>query len=617
MLHAIRVTLLSLVILASLYACGGQSSGESTGTGTTTSTPTTIIPPGNTIAQSGAAFYAQPALGCVSCHGADGQGSTFQAINTFTPATCPSCTDVATLAADIAATMPVGTTGDCTGSTPGTCAYDIAVYMMDFWINASTPTPPPVSPTPGITVTSSANPTTDESGATTTIMVRLDSEPAFDVTLNVVSSNTAEGTVSISSLTFNNLDWNTNKSIVVTGVDDGNVDGNIAYSVMMGPAVSADPDYSGRSVADVVVTNNDNDVAIPAGITVTPTSGLITNEAGLAATFQVSLDSMPTDNVTIGLTSSNVNEGTVAPASLTFTNLDYNISQTVTITGVDDANLDGTVNYMILTSPAVSNDPEYSMRDASDVSVINNDNEIPPPAGVTVAPQSGLVTSEAGASDTFTVVLQSMPSANVTIPLSSSNTAEGTISANSLTFTTLDWNIQQTVTVTGQDDAVDDNDVQYTIVTGNPTSLDAGYDALTAADVSDVTVTNTDDDLSQLEIGQQLYRQVFNTNDVAVTESCETCHGSAGLGNDPGQAVFGQLLSSKPVAPGDITCGAECASEAAFSAYTAATMPTNNLTSAFALLKGLGDGEAATVVCDQTCADAIAAYVFNNFSTVP
>ena len=615
MLHAIRVIIISLVVLASLYACGGQSSGESTGTMTTTA-PTTVVPPGNVDAQSGAAFYAQPALGCVGCHGADGQGGTFQAINTFSPATCPSCTDVATLAADIAATMPPGAgASQCSGNTSGTCAHDIAVFMMESWINPATPPVTPPAPTPGITVTPSVNPTTDESGATTTIMVRLDSEPAFDVTINVVSSNTDEGTVNPASLTFTSLDWSVDKSIVVTGVDDGNVDGNVAYAIMMGPAVSADPDYSGLSIADVTVTNNDNDVAIPAGITVTPTSGLITDEGGLTATFQVSLNSMPTSDVTIGIASSNTNEGTVAPASLTFTNLDYNSPQTVTITGVDDVNLDGPVNYMVTTNPAVSADPEYNMRDASDVSVVNNDNEVPPPAGVTVAPTNGLITTETGNSATFTVVLQSMPSADVTIPLSSSNTAEGTIAPSSLTFTTVNWNIQQTVTVTGQDDVVDDNDVQYTIVTGDPTSGDAGYDALTAAEVADVTVTNTDDDLSQLEIGQQLYRQVFNTNDAAVTESCETCHGSVGLGNDPGQAVFGQMITSKPVAPG--TCGDECASEAAFSAYTVTTMPTNNLTSAFALLKGLGDGETAPVVCDQTCADAIAAYVFNNFSTVP
>ena len=613
MLHAIRIILTLFLVSVFLYACGGQSSGESTGGNGATVSSTPTVSSGNPIVMSGASFYAQPALGCVSCHGANGEGGIFQAINTATAATCPSCTDVATLAADIAATMPTGTgvPGDCVGSTPGTCAFDIATFMMETWIN-SAPTPPP-APTPGITVSASANPMTDESGATTTILVRLDSEPAFDVTMSIVSSNTNEGTVNPASLTFNSTDWNTNKSIVVTGVDDGNIDGNIVYQISIGPAISADPDYSNMSVADVNVTNNDNDVAIPAGITVTPTSGLITDEGGLQATFQVSLNSMPSADVTIGIASSDTTEGTTAPASLTFTSANFASPQTVTVTGVDDTDLDGPIAYMVTTSPAVSVDTDYNMLDASDVSVTNNDNEVPPPAGVTVNPTSGLVTTEAGGTAQFNVVLQSMPSADVVIPLASSNTAEGTVSAASLTFTSLNWNVQQTVTVTGVDDAVDDNDVQYTIVTGDPTSGDAGYDALGANDVADVTVTNTDDDLSQLEIGQQLYRKVFNEIDPTVTESCETCHGSAGLGNDPGQAVFGQLLTSKPVAPG--TCD-ECDNATEFSTYTVNSMPVIALSSAITALKGIGTGEDPTVVCDQTCADAIAAYVFNNFSTV-
>ena len=135
MLHAIRVIGTLFFASVFLYACGGQSSGESTGSGgATVSTPT--VTSNNPIVTSGANFYAQPALGCVSCHGANGQGGLFQAINTFTPATCPSCSDVATLAADIAATMPTGTgvPGDCVGTTPGTCAYDIATFMMETWI---------------------------------------------------------------------------------------------------------------------------------------------------------------------------------------------------------------------------------------------------------------------------------------------------------------------------------------------------------------------------------------------------------------------------------------------------------------------------------------------------
>jgi hypothetical protein len=59
-------------------------------------------------------------------------------------------------------------------------------------------------------------------------------------------------------------------------------------------------------------------VATP-GITVTPTTGLTTTEAGGTATFDVVLDTQPTADVTIGLSSSDTGEGAVSPASVTFT----------------------------------------------------------------------------------------------------------------------------------------------------------------------------------------------------------------------------------------------------------------------------------------------------------
>ena len=52
----------------------------------------------------------------------------------------------------------------------------------------------------------------------------------------------------------------------------------------------------------------------------------------------------------------------------------------------------------------------------------------------------------------------------------------------------------QTVTVTGVDDAVDDGDVAYTIVTAAAASADPAYNGLNAADVA---VTNTDDDIGR------------------------------------------------------------------------------------------------------------------------
>ena len=70
-----------------------------------------------------------------------------------------------------------------------------------------------------------------------------------------------------------------------------------------------------------------------AGITVSPTSGLVTTEAGGTATFTVALTSTPSANVTIGLTSSDTTEGTVSPPSLTFTPADALTPKTVTVTG--------------------------------------------------------------------------------------------------------------------------------------------------------------------------------------------------------------------------------------------------------------------------------------------
>ncbi|WP_421801758.1 hypothetical protein [Flagellimonas sp.] len=113
-------------------------------------------------------------------------------------------------------------------------------------------------------------------------------------------------------------------------------------------------------------------------------------------------------------------------------------------------------------------------------------------AGYTVNLTSGLTTTEAGGTDTFTVVLDSQPTTDVVFDITSNDTSEGTVSSSSLTFTNANWNTAQTITVTGVDDAIDDGNVAYTVtVSVNAASSDDDYDAL--ADVT-VDLTNTDDD---------------------------------------------------------------------------------------------------------------------------
>jgi hypothetical protein len=69
-----------------------------------------------------------------------------------------------------------------------------------------------------------------------------------------------------------------------------------------------------------------------------------------------------------------------------------------------------------------------------------------------VTPVSGLGTTEAGGTASFTVVLMSQPTADVVIPVARATRARAAASVASLTFTAADWNVPQTVTVTGVDD---------------------------------------------------------------------------------------------------------------------------------------------------------------------
>ena len=306
--------------------------------------------------------------------------------------------------------------------------------------------------------------------------------------------------------------------MTIKGVDDTNADGDVLYSIVTDPAVSADAGYSGRNGADVSVTNTDDDTA---GITVSPTSGLVTTEAGGKATFSVVLTSQPTASVTIPISSSDTSEGVVSPASLTFTPANWSVAQTVSVTGVDDAVQDGDVSYSIVTGPAASNDVKYSESNPAEVTVTNVDDDT---AGIMVSPNSGLITTEAGGSATFAVVLRSQPTAIVIISVSSSDPTEGFVSPSALTFTPANWQSPQTVAVTGVDDTVVDGNVGYTIVTAAAASDDFVYSGMNPTDVG---VTNVDNDSAGIT--------VTPTSGLITTES-------------GGKATFSVVLDSQPTA---------------------------------------------------------------------
>jgi hypothetical protein len=202
---------------------------------------------------------------------------------------------------------------------------------------------------------------------------------------------------------------------------------------------------------------------------------------GGTATFTVVLDTAPTGDVTIALTSTDTANVTTDPAQVVFTSSNWNTAQTVTVTGHDDIYQDGVQIVQIKTAPATSTDAAYNGLDAEDVVVENVDTHT---AGITVTPTTGLVTSAAGAQATFSVVLNTRPTSHVAVQLTSSNSLAGTVSATPLSFSPLDWNTAQTVTVTGAYDPSATTAQTYNIVTHAAQSDDPAYAGFDAADVS-------------------------------------------------------------------------------------------------------------------------------------
>ncbi|MET0793533.1 MAG: calcium-binding protein, partial [Polyangiaceae bacterium] len=391
---------------------------------------------------------------------------------------------------------------------------------------------------------------TTEWGMQASFSIVLTQRPTAPVSIGLSSDDTNEGRISVDGLTFTVDDWNAPQLVVVTGRDDAQPDGNQTYKIVTAPAKSDDKAFDGKDPADVTLTNIDNETA---GITIAPTSGLVTSESGAMDTFTVVLNSQPKKDVTIGLSSSKPTEGTVNPTSLVFTDTNWMAPQLVTVTGVNDDAKDKAQRYQIVTAPSKSDDPTYNGVDADDVDVLNLDNET---AGVTVVLISGMdpleptklrtTEDQNGESATFTVELNAPPSSDVTIPLSSSAPSEGKVSPASLTFTKDNWHAPQLVTVTGvEDDETADGNQPYSIELEPADSKDTDYEGF---DAEDVPAINADNDKPGFTV-----KLVSGIDSKDPTKLFTTEAG--------GSATFSIALTSKPKAPVSIKLSSSLTTE--------------------------------------------------------
>ena len=179
--------------------------------------------------------------------------------------------------------------------------------------------------------------------------------------------------------------------------------------------------------------------------------------------------------------------GRVDKPTLTFTDGNWNVAQTVTVSAPIDHLVTGPHTGAI-THQVTSSDPNYDGRSVPRVTVNIADVDVAP---ILVTPTTGLVTTENGGTAKFSVQLVSLPDAGVTIDIASSDDTAGTVSNTSLTFTTANWNVPQIVTITGVDDFIAGGNRTYNIAFTQAVDAEGNPENVTVTNLAYVSTTRT------------------------------------------------------------------------------------------------------------------------------
>ncbi|NJK75255.1 MAG: hypothetical protein HC942_15975 [Microcoleus sp. SU_5_6] len=299
------------------------------------------------------------------------------------------------------------------------------------------------------------------------------------------------------------FDSNSGNRIGGTGAGEGNV---IAFNKMGGVSV-----LSSQAINNPILSNSiflNGSLGIELSPNFTPPGQITPNDLGDADTGANNLQNFPV------LTSAFFNGtntsilGTLNSTANTIFRVDFFANDATDPSGngegqrfIGFANVttdtSGNATLSVTDLPAVTSNSFITATATDPNGNTSEFSNAAPLVGITVSQIAGLTTTEAGGTATFTVVLATQPTANVSVGLSSSNSTEGTVSVPSLTFTPNNWNQPQTVTVTGADDAVADGNIPYSIVTATAVSTDPNYSGLNAADVA---VTNNDNDIAGVTV---------------------------------------------------------------------------------------------------------------------
>ncbi len=261
----------------------------------------------------------------------------------------------------------------------------------------------------------------------------------------------------------------------------GDVDGSNAFD----PA----PEWDGLAVDtfDGLGSHNANCSTTPSvNLSVSANSSSETDTTVITVTATASSAVSGDQTVDLTVSGTGIDAGDYSLTNITIAILGGTTTGSVTFTVVDDALVEGS-ETATLTIGNPSTGITLGSALAQIIAITDNDAAIPP--GVTVTQSGGnTAIAEGGATDSYTLVLNAQPSADVTINVEAD--AQLSVDNAALTFTTANWNVPQTVTVTALDDAVFEGS-HTGAISHVVSSTDAGYNGI---GVTGIVANITDND---------------------------------------------------------------------------------------------------------------------------
>ena len=328
-------------------------------------------------------------------------------------------------------------------------------------------------------------------GETVQVTVRLSAQPEREVSIPLTAAGQGGATSADydvpTSVTFAGDE--TEKTVAFMAVDDSDDDDNESVKLGFGTPLPDRITTGTQSETMLKIGDNDNPT-----VTVMFAQTAYTVDEGGSQTVSVSVSADPERTIIIPITATP--QGTTSAAdysvspSVTFTD-GRALSQTFTIEAADDEIDDDneTVKLGFGTMP----DSKVNAGSPDEAIVTINDDDT---ADIVFDPLLLLMVPEA-VGGVYTVVLDTQPSADVTVTITGYagtdlSVGNNSLDNNTLTFTADDWTTPQTVTMTAGSDLDSDNDRVDLVHTG----AGAEYEGLARS----LEVLIIDDDTDELRL---------------------------------------------------------------------------------------------------------------------